>query len=298
MSFFWIDFFQCTIEGILTGILYGLICVSFIIIFRTGKIFNFAQGEILIFGGYFVLTFYSLFSFPMWLSLLAAFLCMAIIGLVIERTIMRPLIGQELFTTMMSTIALIFILQGLTIVIWGGIERPFPVVFKRGAIALGPFFLKRSLFMGGVLSVVLMGLLFFLFERTRQGLKLTAVSEDHKIAQSLGISVKKSIAAGWVVSCLFSSFAAIVFLNDQAINFTASVIGLQALPVVLLGGVESIWGAPLAGLLVGVGGAWAAFFLDPYTGGTMSKVFPFILMLVILLIRPHGLFGWKIIERV
>lgn len=129
MSVFWIDFLQCTIEGILTGILYGLICVSFIIIFRTGKIFNFAQGEILIFGGYFVLTFYSLFSFPMWLSLLAAFLCMAIIGLVIERTIMRPLIGQELFTTMMSTIALIFILQGLTIVIWGGDREALPCHF-------------------------------------------------------------------------------------------------------------------------------------------------------------------------
>lgn len=293
-----IDFVQWTIDGGLTGILYGLIALSFIVIFRTGKIFNFAQGEVVVLGGYFVYTFYSMLSFPLWLSVLAAFVSMGIVGLLVERVILRPLIGQELFTTVMSTIALIFILQGFTIAIWGGIERPFPTIFKSEAISFGGFLFSRSVFMGGILSIAIIALLFLLMERTRWGLKLTAVAEDHQIAQSLGISVKKSIATGWVISCVLSSFAAIVFLNNQAINFSASMIGLNALPVALLGGVESLWGAPVAGLIVGVGTAWTAFFLDPYTEGTMSKIFPFILMVGILLIRPHGLFGWKVIERV
>lgn len=298
MTEFLKDFVQWTVDGSLTGILYGLIAVSFIVIFKTGKIFNFAQGEVVVFGGYFVYTFYSMFSFPLWLSLLAAFICMGIVGLLIERVILRPLIGQELFTTVMSTIALIFILQGFTVVLWGGIERPFPTIFKSQAIPFGGFLFTRSVFLGGILSMAIIALLFFLLERTRWGLKLMAVAEDHQVAQSLGISVKKSIAIGWVISCVLSSFAAIVFLNGQAINFSASMIGLNALPVALLAGVESLWGAPVAGLIVGIGTAWTALFLDPYTEGTMSKIFPFILMLGFLLIRPHGLFGWKVIERV
>ena len=114
----------------------------------------------------------------------------------------------------------------------------------------------------------------------------------------MGISVKKSIAIAWMLGCVLLGFAAVVFLNGLTFTFAAASIGLHALPVVLLAGLESVWGALLAGIIVGIGGSWAAAFLDPYTNGVMSQAFPYILMLLVLLIRPQGLFGWKIIERV
>lgn len=298
ISYAVIDFIQYTADGVLKGMLYALIALAFIVIYRAGRILNFAQGEIVVLGGYFVLTFCSLVALPLWLSLPLAFLGVAAVGIIIERGIFRPLIGQELFSIVMVTIGLMILLQGLIIVIWGGMERPFPAIFGLDPVHIGPFLFTRSIFIGGIIALLAIALLFFLFERTRWGLKLSAVAEEHQIAQSLGISVKRSVAIGWIISCVLSTIAAIVFLNGQSINFAASGIGLKALPVALLAGLESIWGAPVAGLIVGIGEAWAAAYLDPYTGGAMSRAFPYILMLVILLIRPQGLFGWKIIERV
>jgi len=156
----------------------------------------------------------------------------------------------------------------------------------------------RSIFWGGIFSFLIIFILSWVFEKTRWGLKLTIVAEDHQMAQSLGISVKRSIGIAWMIGCAISTFAAIVLLNGKEIHFSHSIIGIQALPVVLLAGMESIWGAPLAGLIVGLGASWADAYLDPYTGGVMSEAFPYLLMLIVLLIRPQGLFGWKIIERV
>jgi branched-chain amino acid transport system permease protein len=172
------------------------------------------------------------------------------------------------------------------------------VVFPEAPVKFGELIFTSSIFWGGIISLGLIVGLSWVFERTRWGLKLTAVAENHQVAQSMGISVKTSIAIAWIIGCVLSTFAAIVFLNGQTLTYAAAVIGLHALPVVLLAGLESIWGALLAGLIVGVGQSWAAAYLDPYTDGVMSQAFPYILMLFVLLIRPQGLFGWKIIERV
>jgi branched-chain amino acid transport system permease protein len=222
----------------------------------------------------------------------------SVFGMLVERFVFRPMIGQPIFTIVMVTIGLMLLLQGLTIAVWGGGDRPFPSLFPEGAVKIGPFVFTRSLFWGGILSLILFGVLSVLFEKTRWGLKLTAVAEDHAVSQSMGISVKRSIATAWIISCLLSAWAAVVFLNGMTLTFAAGTIGLKALPVALLAGLESIWGAPLAGVIVGVGEALAAAYLDEYTEGAMSEAFPYLLMLVILMVRPQGIFGWKIIERV
>ena len=289
---------QYTIDGALRGMLYAVIALAFIVIYRAGRILNFAQGEIVIFGGYLIFTFFSWKIFPFWIALAFSFAMAIFLGLMIERIIFRPLIGQPIWAIVMVTIGLMILLQGITLVIWGGSERPFPVVFPRAPVKLGKLTFTGVIFWGGMISFLIIFVLSWLFEKTRWGLKLTAVAEDHQVAQSMGISVRKSIAIAWVFGCVLSSFAAIVFLNGQTLTVGASMIGLQALPVVLLAGLESIWGAPLAGIMVGVGESWAAAYLDPYTGGAMSEAFPYIIMLVSLLIRPQGLFGWKIIERI
>lgn len=307
------DLIQYTVDGALRGMLYALIAMGFIVIFRAGRILNFAQGEVVVIGGFLIYSFVSLpflpglvkslfGPVPWWLSLcislLVAVLFVTLFGLLVERFIFRPMIGQPIFTIVMVTIGLMILLQGLTIAVWGGEDRPFPLIFPLGAVKIGPFTFTRSVFWGGIISLGIFAALSLLFERTRWGLKLTAVAEDHPVAQSLGISVKRSIATAWVVGCLLSTWGAIVFLNGQTLTFAASTIGLTALPVALLAGLESIWGAPIAGVIVGIGESLAAAYLDEYTEGAMSEAFPYLLMLVILIIRPQGLFGWKIIERV
>lgn len=298
MSFYLIDFLQYTFDGALKGMLYALIALAFIVIYRAGRIINFAQGEIVIFGGYFVFTFFSLINLPFWIALAFSFGLAVLLGLLIERGIFRPLIGQPIWAIVMVTIGLMILLQGLMIIIWGGGEQLFPLVFAREPVRIGPLLFTRSIFWGGISSFLIIFILSWVFEKTRWGLKLTIVAEDHQMAQSLGISVKRSIAIAWMIGCAISTFAAIVLLNGKEIHFSHSIIGIQALPVVLLAGMESIWGAPLAGLIVGLGASWADAYLDPYTGGVMSEAFPYLLMLIVLLIRPQGLFGWKIIERV
>ncbi len=293
-----IDFFQYTIEGALKGMLYAVIALAFIVIYRAGRILNFAQGQIVILMAYIMWTVIALAHLPLWLALIVSFLIALVVGLVIERFIFRPLIGQPIWALVMVTIGLMILLQGVIQVSWGGQERPFPVVFPEHPVKLGELIFTSSIFWGGLISLFLVMGLSWIFGKTRWGLKLTAVAEDHQVAQSMGISVKWSIAIAWMIGCVLSTFGAIVFLNGQTLTFAASAIGLHALPVVLLAGLESIWGALIAGIIVGVGQAWAAAYLDPYTEGAMSQAFPYLLMLLVLLIRPQGLFGWRIIERV
>ena len=313
MPDFLIDLIQYTVDGALKGMLYALVALGFIIIFRAGRILNFAQGEVVVVCGFLIYSFISLpflpnlitsvfGDLPQWMSMIISLLVSAVFvilfGLLVERFIFRPLIGQPIFTIVMVTIGLMILLQGLTIAIWGGGDRPFPLLFSQAAVKMGPFTFSRAIFWGGIISIGLFAVLSWLFERTRWGLKLTAVAEDHPVAQSLGISVKKSIATAWVVGCLLSAWGAVVFLNGQTLTFVAGSIGMTALPVALLAGLESIWGAPIAGVIVGIGESLAAAYLDEYTEGAMSEAFPYLVMLVILMIRPQGLFGWKIIERV
>jgi len=292
------EFLQYTVNGALIGMLYAMIALAFNVIYRAGRILNFAQGEMVILGGFLVWWFFS-FDMPLWLALLTGFGGSAVIGLLIERGIFRPMIGQPIFALVMVTIGLMILLRGLMLVIWGPAQRPFPEFFSRVPFIWGPIILNQAILWGGLISLAVFAGISLLFEKTKWGLKLTVVAEDHQVAQSLGISVKWSIAFAWAISAVLSTFASIVFLNASSLDFLASGIGLRALPVALLAGLESIWGLVLAGLIVGVGEALAGAYLDPYLGGGgMSEAFPYILMLFILLIRPQGLFGWKIIERV
>lgn len=293
-----IDFFQYLINGILVGLFYAIMALAFIIIYRAGRILNLAQGEVVVFGGFIVWTFIAGASFSLWIALPLSLMAVVVIGFLVERGFFRPMIGQSIFANIMITVGLMVLMRGLMIVLWGANARPFPIIFSLKPIIIGPFSFTRSIFMGAIISLAVFVVTHWIFEKTRWGLGLSTVAEDHVVAQSMGISVKRSIGIAWALGFIVSTLAAITFLSGQSINFLVSEIGLRALPVVLLGGLESIWGAPLAGILIGVGEALAAAYLDKYTMGAASEAFPFIIMLVILLIRPQGIFGWKIIERV
>lgn len=285
-------------NGALTGLLYALIAMSFVIIYRSGRVFNFAQGEIVIVGAFLVWTFMSAFDLPVWVSVPLALLASMLLGVLIERLILRPLVGQELFAFVMVTIGLLIFIRGAVLIVWGPEVRYFPAVLPLAAVKVGPLVFDRALVIGGAVTLVVAAVMSWFFNHTQLGLEMTAVAEDHQTALSLGISVKRSIAVAWGISGLLSTVAAIIFLNGKGMTFNASDIGFAALPVALLAGLESIGGAVLGGLIVGIAVGLAAYFLDPIFDGGVAAVFPFVIMVIILLVRPTGLFGWKTIERI
>jgi branched-chain amino acid transport system permease protein len=285
-------------NGALTGLLYALIAMSFVIIYRSARVFNFAQGEIVIVGAFLVWTFMSAFDLPVWVSVPLALLASMLLGVLIERLILRPLVGEELFAFVMVTIGLLIFIRGVVLVTWGPEIRFFPAVLPMAAVKVGPLVFDRALVIGGAATLLVAAIASWFFNHTQLGLEMTAVAEDHQTALSLGISVKRSIAVSWAISGLLSTVAAIIFLNGKGMTFLASDIGFAALPVALLAGLESIGGVVLGGLIVGVAVGVASYFLDPIFDGGVAAVFPFVIMVIILLIRPTGLFGWKTIERI
>ena len=293
-----IDFFNYLINGALSGLLYALIAMGFVVIYRASKVFNFAQGELVVFVGYMVWWTIIQMGLPMWVGLPIAFASSALFGFMIERIFFARLVGESVFSMVMVTIGLLILIRGIVLVLFGPQVRAFPIIFPLDPIILGDIIVSRSMLYGGIITIVIgIGFSWF-FNRTRAGLTMTAVAEDHQVAMSMGISVQRSIAFAWVLGAVLSTLGAMVHLSGRSINMMSSDIGMTALPVALLAGLESLAGLLLAGVLVGVIQGLASAYLDPLVGGALGSVFPFIIMLVVLLIRPTGMFGWKTIERV
>jgi len=293
-----IDFLNYFVSGALTGLLYALIAMGFVVIYRASKVFNFAQGELVLFGGYMIWWTILGIGQPLWIGLPLGFLGAAVFGLLIERIFFTRLVGESVFSMVMVTIGLLILIRGLVVILFGPQLRAFPVIFPLQPFIIEDVIISRALLYGAILTVVVGLSLSWFFNRTRAGLAMTAVAEDHQIAMSLGISVQRSVAVAWVLGAVLSTLGAMVYLSGRSINLLSAEIGLAALPVALLAGLESLAGLLLAGVLIGVIQALASAYLDPLVGGAIGSVFPFIIMLLVLLIRPTGLFGWKTIERV
>ena len=289
------ELLQITLEGTLTGLLYGLVALAFVVIFRASRIVNLAQGQLVLVGAYVMGTL--LASLPLAVAIVLALGASVLIGIAIERLVFRPLIGQPVFSIVMASIGLLILLQGVVQLVWGAQTRPFAQIFPEGNWKLDSLVINKRLLIGAVITLVAVEALRLFFMKTRIGLRLAAVAEDHFVALSLGVSVQASTRVAWAAGAFVSTLAAMILLSGNVLGLQAGDIGLRALPVALLGGLESLRGAVIAGVLVGVGEALAAHYLDPLTGGAMSLIFPFMLMIVVLLVRPQGLFGWKVIER-
>lgn len=297
-----IDFLQIVIEGALVGLVYGLVAISFVVIYRASKIINLAQGEVLVVGAFLLWTFTEGaagigYPLPLPVSLVLTLGACIAFGWSIERTVFRPLIGQSAFTIFMAGVALLILLRGLSQLIWGAQSRSMPTILPEGAIELGPFLVNTRLLIGAIFTIALTQALHLFFTRSRLGLRLAAVAEDHVTAHSLGVSVRQAIALAWVLGTVVATAAAVVLLSGSILSLEVAIIGFKALPVALLGGMESIRGAPIAGVIIGVFEALASAYLDPLTNGAASGVLPYVVMIAVLLVRPYGLFGWRKIER-
>lgn len=292
-------FLQLVVTGFSLGMIYALIAIGFVIILKCSEAFNIAQGHFVLVGGYLGYTFLVPLGLSIWATLLFAIIAAVIMGLLIERLILRPLVGQPVLAVIMMTIALSSLLEGLVTLIWGGEYKTYHGVLPTVALNLGEISIPSESLIGLIVSVIAVTLLMLLFKYTRIGLAMRATAEDLQVVQSLGIRANTVYAVSWVIACVVGVISGILLGGVSGVMTPLAEIGLKAFAVVLLGGVNSIGGAILAGIILGILENIAAGYLDPLLpGGGLAHVFPFIVMIIVLVFRPHGLFGLETIERV
>ena len=293
-------FLQLVISGFALGMVYALIAIGFVIILKCSKAFNIAQGHFVMIGGYLGYAFLVTFHLPVWASLLAAVAAAIILGLLIERFTLRPLVGQPVLAVIMMTIALATVLEGLATLIWGGEYKTYHGVLPTLTLKIGELSIPPETLIGVMVSIAVVAILMLFFRYTRSGLAMMATAEDEQVVQSAGIKVTTVYALSWVIACVVGVIGGIILGGVSGVMIPLANVGLKAFAVVLLGGVNSIGGAIVAGIMVGVLENIAAGYLDPLlpSGGGLASVFPFIVMIIVLIFRPHGLFGLVEIERI
>ncbi len=306
-------FLEALMGGLMTGMLYALVALGFVLIFKASGVFNFAQGAMVLFAALAMARFAE--WVPQWLGIdskllsnLIAFalagLCMFVVAWVIERLVLRHLVNQEGATLLMATLGITYFLEGVGQTIFGSDIYKIDIGMPKD-----PMFLLESTFEGGVLinkedviaaaiAAVLVAALSIFFQKTTTGRALRAVADDHQAAQSIGIPLNRIWVIVWCVAGIVALVAGMIWGSKLGVQFSLTTVALRALPVVILGGLTSVPGAIIGGLIIGVGEKLSEVYIGPLVGGGIEVWFAYVLALVFLLFRPQGLFGEKIIDRV
>ncbi len=286
---------QYLISGILTGGIYGLIGVAIVIIYKATKVFNFAVGTLMTLGGMLCVSLITWGGLPLWAALPAALLISSVIGYAAEKTVLSPLLGQPLITMIMATLAMDSILYGLILMVWTGYAISFPEGALPGVtLYIGPFFISHELLYSFIAAVVCFALVGILFKGTQLGLRMRATAESHEVAMAVGINITRIFSFSWVIAAMVGTVAGVLLGNRTGLQVAiTSAMAFKALPAVIFGGLDSVAGAVIGGLVVGVIEKFAGGFIDP----KVAEISPYIILLLVLMIRPEGLFGEKRIER-
>lgn len=286
------------IPGISKGLVYALIALGFVVIYKCTGIFNLALGEMMVVGGYVLYYFAVQLGLSVWIALILAVITVVIIGVITNRLFIRPLIGQAPMTMVISTLALGAIIIASIILLWGSQTLYVPKLFPDGGITIMGSVLQWNYLGFGLVSlVILVGLLLF-FRYSRFGLSMMAISEDQQSAQALGISVKNIIQMAWILGFVTAAIGGMMLTSLTSVQYGQSVMGLIGIAVAILGGLQSLGGVIIGGLIIGLIQGLVSGYLDPYMPGSLQDVSAYIVMMIILLFRPHGFFGWERIERV
>jgi branched-chain amino acid transport system permease protein len=303
---FWLE---VLLGGLMAGVLYSLVALGFVLIFKASGVFNFAQGAMVLFAALAVARLAE--KMPLWAAILIAVAIMVALAFVIERLVLRPLVNQEAVALLMATLGLAYFLDGFGQTVWGsdiysidlGIARE-PVMIMEKVIQ-GGILINRDDVAAAVVAVLLVGALALFFQRTATGRALRAVADDHQAAQSIGIPLNRIWVIVWSVAGVTAIVAGVIWGGKLGVQFSISQVALKALPVVILGGFTSVPGAIIGGLIIGVGEKMAEVFLGPplvkvfdLAGGGIENWFAYVLALLFLLVRPEGLFGERHIDRV
>ena len=290
-------FVEVLLGGVAAGLMYSLVALGFVLIYKASGLFNFAQGVMVLFAA---LTLVGLIErgVPVAVALLLTMLVMILLAFAIERVVLRPLVNQAQIILFMATIGLNFFLEGLGEMVWGANVKKLDVGIPDRSFMLRGVQINQLEMTAAITAAVLVTVLAVFFQRTRIGRALRAVADDHEAALSIGIPLKTIWVVVWSVAGLVAMVAGIMWGAKSGVQFSLSLIALKALPVLILGGFESVPGAIVGGLIIGMGEKVGEVYWGPLVGGAIENWFAYMLALAFLLVRPQGLFGEKIIERV
>ena len=295
-------FFEVLIGGLLSGVMYALVALGFVLIYKASGVFNFAQGAMVFFAALTCASFVNRFGLSLWLAVPLTMAAMVLLGLVIERLVLRPLVNQPEITLFMATIGLAFFIEGLAQMLWGaqvqrldlGIEDvPMESLMNSFNIVVSRFDVMAAAICG-----ILVATLAFFFSKTKIGRALRAVDDDHQAALAVGIPLQHIWAIVWAVAGFVALVAGMLWGSRNGVQFSLTFIALKALPVLILGGFTSVPGAIVGGLIIGASEKLAEVYIGPMVGGGIEGWFPYVLALLFLLVRPEGLFGERIIRRI
>ncbi len=287
-------FIQLTLTGLTNGAILALAALGFVLIYKSSDVLNFAQGEFLLVGAYVIFAMVAQIGVAWPIGLLLTVLVSIGLGVVIERLVLRPLIGEPVISVIMVTIGLSSLLRALVSAIWGNQPKAFPPFIASHPVRVLGATVGADRLWAIAIAVVMLGAFTFFFRRAREGIAMRAVADDQLAALSMGISVKRIFAWAWAIAAVTAAFGGAILANIVGVSGDLSGFGLRVFPVVILGGLDSIPGAIIGGVIIGL--------LEAYTGGYvgqgLNQVLPFVILIIILMIRPYGLLGQEIIERV
>ena len=293
----WALFLELAINGALAGLMYSLIALGIVLIYKSSSVPNLAQGAMTMVGAYVVLEIARLAGVSIWLAIPLAMVVMFGLGMGIERVALRRLAGRPIIMILMMTLGLDIFLRALALSVFGGSGRPMRIGIPDDPLFLGPVLVNRSYAVGAAVALVLFGI-FVAFFRSRRGIVLRAIADDYTASWSVGISVERGVALSWAMSSVVATIAGVMWGSVQGVEQSLALLLLKGITVAVLGGLDSIGGAILAGLLLGILESVASGFLDPIVGGGSRDLVVAATLILTIMIRPHGLFGRHDIERI
>jgi branched-chain amino acid transport system permease protein len=285
-------------NGIMIGLMYALIALGFVLIYKATDAINFAQGEFVMFAGFIAAGAAGIAGFSFWISALLAILGMVALGFGLERVVLRPLIGRPVIAVVMATIGLAAVLRGAAVLMFGAGTRAIVMPVGDEPLYLGPVMLPPVQLVGAGVSIIFLAGFTWFFLRSRTGIAMRAVADSQQVAMAMGINVRRYFAFAWAMAGMVSALGGVVWGAMLGIDNQLALVGLKVFPVVILGGLDSIIGAVVGGLIVGIVENFAAGYFDPIVGGGTKDFAPYVLMIAVLMVRPEGIFGRRRIERV
>lgn len=287
-------FILLSVSGIAIGVIYGLIGMGFALIFKATSVFNFAQGEVMMLIAFMAFSIASTWALPFWGLLAVCVVLSAVVGLVIERIFIRPMLGRDVFSTVMVTIGLAVMIRAVVVMIWGAHPLRLPTDIGDSGINLGTVFLYTAqIYAIGLLAVCVLGMWAF-FRFSRMGVAMRAAAARETTALLMGINVTHVYALAWAISAVTAGISGVLLGTIYGVTPEMWTQGLHAFPAVVLGGLDSVFGAAIAGILIGL----LANLAEGYIGQGLKEISGFLVILVVLMVRPYGLFGTPQIERV
>ena len=287
---------ELTISGLLVGLMYSLVALGFVLIYKASGVFNFAQGDMTFLAALGLAAFAAVL--PLWIGLIIVIGIMVVLAIAIERIVLKPLVARPPLVLFMATIGIAFFLQGLAQGVWGTQPRGLSLGVTDRTYEVGGMFISSLDILGAVVAGILVLVLVWFFQKTKTGRALRAVSDDHEAALSVGIPLRKAWGITWAIAGIVAIVAGALWGTRVGVQASLALLALKALPVLIIGGIDSIPGAIVGGLIIGAAENLAEGFIGPAVGGGIKNFFPYLLALLVLGVRPYGLFGREIIERV